>query len=278
MEYLLTDLLPLDAGVDADRPEFSICTLVTSPTEYADMLGSFAAAGFTRDRCEYLYLDNSQGNRWDGYQAVNRFLLTARGERVIICHQDIRLHDDRVDALRGAIAAVEQRDPEWGVLGNAGGAAPGRLAIRITDPNGENTRRGSFPARVRGLDENFLIVRRAANLVVSRDIGGFHFYGTDICVIADMLGYASYAIDFHLHHLGGASKHRGKKKQVAQFVADYPRTKARFVAKYRRAWSGRWIQNTGALLYLSGSRVRNWLLNRNLVRSLVRRWYRWFHS
>lgn len=276
MEVHTTDAEPVDAAVPLEGPAFSICTLVTSQDEYAQMLASFVAAGFTRDCCEYLYLDNSQGNRWDGYQAVNRFLLRARGERVIICHQDIRLHDDRIEELRRAIDAVEQQDPAWGVLGNAGGEAPGRLAIRITDPNGENTRRGNLPARVQGLDENFLIVRREANLAVSRDIGGFHFYGTDLCVVADMLGYASYAIDFHLHHLGGASKHRGKKKQVAQFVADYPLTKARFVAKYRRAWAPRWIQNTGALLYLSGSRTRNWLLNHNLVRSVVRRWYRWF--
>ncbi|MEQ9408301.1 MAG: hypothetical protein RIK87_11270 [Fuerstiella sp.] len=251
---------------------YSICTLVTKPNEYSALQQSFLEAGFREDICEFLYIDNSEVNQCDAFAAVNRFLQEARGQFVILCHQDIRLHDDRIDDMERVIAQVTQLDPQWGVLGNAGGVAPGQLAIRITDPKGVNTANGPFPTHVDALDENFMIVRRAANLGVSGDLAGFHFYGTDLCIIADILGYRSYVIDFHLHHLGGESTNKGKTKN--SFHSSYPKIRRALTQKYRRAFRPRWIQNTGTILYLSGSRFRHWLLNGrtavNLAKSIGR--------
>ena len=39
---------------------YSICTLVTRPEEYAEMVESFVGAGFDSASCEYLYINNSQ--------------------------------------------------------------------------------------------------------------------------------------------------------------------------------------------------------------------------
>ncbi len=36
---------------------------------------------------------------------------------------------------------------------------------------------------------------------VSANIHNFHFYGTDICIVADILGYTSYVIPFMVKHL-----------------------------------------------------------------------------
>jgi hypothetical protein len=253
-------------------PRYSICTLVTNQDEYQAMRASFATAGFEASNCEFLYADNSQGNRYDGFAAINRFLRVACGNYIVLCHQDIRLHDDRIEALDRALAELSELDPHWAAAGNAGGMRPGRLAIRITDPHGENTRKGPFPARVASLDENFIVVRREAGLSVSHDLSGFHFYGTDLCLIAEVLGLRCHVIDFHLWHIGGGSQ--PGKTSNAKFRSDYPAARKRLLAKYRHAFAARWLQNTGGTLFFSGSTLLNALGNRKLVLSLIRRFHR----
>jgi hypothetical protein len=263
----------LDAGA---RIRYSVCTLVTRHDQYREMLQSFQVAGFTPSNSEFIYVDNSRGNKCDGYSAVNRFLHAARGEYIVLCHQDVRLHADKVATLDLRIEELDTLDPSWAAFGNAGGVCPGRLAIRITDPSGENIRRGSLPARVASLDENFIVVRRSANLSVSCDLKGFHFYGTDLCVIAAILGHGCYVVDFHLWHLGGESQPKKSKDQA--FRSDYHPARKRFVEKYRRAFAPRWVQNTGTVLFISGSRILNFIVNRNMFRSMARRYYRLLHK
>lgn len=266
------DPIELDVYEQGIHPVYSICTLVTDHDQYAEMVASFRVAGFTEVNSEFIYVDNAGQNKYDGFTAVNKFLNLARGNYIILCHQDLRLHTDKIDTLQRAIADISVRDPNWGILGNAGGIAPGRLAIRITDPKGINTHRGVLPARVSSLDENFMVIRRDANLAVSSDIGGFHFYGTDLCIIADILGYTAYVIDFHLLHLGGdSSKDNQTGKSGKAFIQDYPRARSRMIRKYQRAFKSRWIQNTGTLLLLSESRLLGLIANLKLVRSLVKR-------
>ncbi len=257
-----------------DSPEFSICTLVTEHQQYADMVNSYLDAGFVTEHCEFLYQDNTKSNQLDAYEGLNLFLRTARGRYVILCHQDLLLHDDGISRLREIIEEMNDLDEHWAVLGNAGGAEPGKLAIRITDPfHGENARVGRFPVRTRSLDENFLLVKASSNLSLSRDIGGFHLYGTDLCLIADILGYRSYAVDFHLRHIGGEAM-KDLKKNASSAVTGFDATKRRFINKYRRAFRSRWIQTTCATLYISCSRIRTSIGNRRFVGSIVKRLYR----
>lgn len=255
-----------------ERIKYSVCTLVTRHDEYRAMLDSFLAGGFTTSSSEFIYVDNSKTNKYDGYAATNQFLNLARGDYIILCHQDVRLHADKCDELDRQIEKLNGLDPCWAVFGNAGGVHPGNLAIRITDPSGENIHRGVFPARVASLDENFMVVRRNANLAVSHDLSGFHFYGTDLCVVAEILGYTCYVVDFHLWHIGGQSQ--PKKSRDQAFRSDYHPSRSRFIKKYRRALAPRWIQNTGTVLFISGSRVLNVIANQKLLRSIVKRLYR----
>lgn len=264
-------------SLDRDVPiKYSVCTLVTKPDQYREMLDSFRAGGFTPANSEFIYIDNSRNNKCDGYAGTNRFLHSARGEYVILCHQDVRLLADNIEQLNRRVEELDKLDPLWAVFGNAGGRYPGCLAIRITDPKGENTHYGKLPARVVSLDENFMVVRRGANLSVSRDLSGFHFYGTDLCVMAGILGYACYVVDFHLRHLGGAS--RAEKSKAQAFQSDYFPSRQRFIEKYRRVSAPRWIQNTGTTLFVSGSRILNFVANRKIILSLARKYYRLLHK
>lgn len=220
---------------------FTIATLVNNRTHYDEMLASFEAGGFDRRDCEYLFIDNTGPEQTCAYRGLDRLLGEAKGDCVILCHQDVRIVDDGRNELEARLAALEALDPMWAVAGNAGGIAPGRLAIRITDPHGANRHVGKLPARVASLDENFMVVKRSARLSFSRDLSGFHFYGADLCLVADMLGHSAYVIDFHLEHLS-----RGIKGP--SFAA----MEAAFCAKWGRALRPRFLQTTCSLISLTG--------------------------
>jgi hypothetical protein len=249
-------------SVDAADPRlasgvrFSICTLVTDFRQYQAMMRSFARGGFRGSDCEYIHIDNSVTNSTDAYRGLNRFLHAARGDYVILCHQDVELiADDRLK-LESVIGELEDYDPSWALAGNSGGMAPGRLAIRISDPHGSDQRTEQLPARVHSLDENFIVVKRCANLSLSRDLSGFHLYGTDICIVAEILGWSAYVVDFHLLHRGAGRRDRTLSE-----------SRAALVSKYARAFRARWVATPCEVFFLSGSeRLASLLSSRLPVR------------
>src|SRR5437867_7703791 len=127
----------VDPSVPA-KLSYSICTLATDPAEYAEMVESFVRAGFDPASCEYLYIDNSNGNQCDAYAGCNAFLNTARGEFIILCHQDILLKHDRREHLDRVIQELDEIDPAWAVLGNAGGVGADVVAARFSDSEGSH--------------------------------------------------------------------------------------------------------------------------------------------
>ena len=233
---------------------YSICTLVNRPNQYEEMLDSFHRGGFKSPSCEFLYIDNSCGNKRDGYAGINQFLCHAQGEYVILCHQDVRLIDAGRGSLDQAIQDITVKDPNWALLGNAGGVGLRGLAMRITDPYGEDRKSGKLPARVQSLDENFIVVRKMANLGLSRDLKGFHLYGTDLCMTARALGYTAYAVDFHLHHIGGP-----KSKRLDD---EFYRARRAWIDKYQRLHATKWVRTPCTLMFVSNSRIVNRMLNR----------------
>lgn len=243
-----------------DHPRFSICTMVTRWAEYEECLASFYAHGFDKSCCEFLTIDNSAGNVANGYVAVNEFLQAASGDYVILCHQDVVLiRSGRAD-LERALANLDALDPAWGLCGNAGHTDDGWPVICISHPHGEeDIEGGPFPARVVSLDENFILAKRAANLAVSNDLAGFHHYGPDLCIIADILGWHSYVINFFLRHNSGGN-----------FDQSYFRSRLAIINKYRRALRPRWIYSiTKHHFHISGSGSLN-LLARILRRARLR--------
>ncbi len=231
-----------DSDIDPQRRvRFTIACMVNDMRHYEAMRASLRTGGFSGD-CEYLYIDNSgDAPQVCAYSGLNAMLNAASGEFVVLCHQDLRLLMENRRDLDKRLAELEAFDPAWALAGNAGGVAPGVLAVRITDPHGANQSVGQFPARVATLDENFIIVRRSARIGFSIDLSGFHFYGADICLQADIAGWHAYVIDFHLAHLSA-----GKKDET------FDTMEQAFRAKWSRAIGPRWIQTTCSLLRVTG--------------------------
>jgi hypothetical protein len=212
---------------------YSICTLVTDLEEYREMVASMKRGGFGASDCEYLYIDNSRGNYADAFEGYNLFLTEARGTYILLCHQDILLLEDDRSLLDRRLHELDALDPAWGLCGNSGVTSAGRLATRLTDPHGANQALGTFPSRVAALDENFIIVRRGANLGLSHDLSGFHLYGADLCLIADIMGRSAYVIDFHLHHKSGGTPN-----------SHFYQSRLEMMKKYARALRPRWLATT----------------------------------
>ncbi len=224
---------------------FTIATLVTRHDEHAEMLAAFEARGFTRPSCEFLAIDNTGARQTSAYAGLDAALAAARGRYVILVHQDVRPIDHRA-ALEARLAHLAALDPAWAVAGNAGAVAPGVLAMRISDPHGRDRRLGDLPARVMSLDENLLIVRRSARIGFSRDLTGFHFYGADICLAAEVMGRTAYVVDWHVEHLSSGRK-----------GTTFGAAEAAFRGKWSRALRPRWMQTTCALLRLAGG-IDHW--------------------
>lgn len=257
-----------NTAVDIDNiPEshlrYSICTLMSNPQEYAEMVESFQHAGFKNDFCEYIYIDNSKANKYDAYKGLNKCLTISKGKYIILCHQDILLSYDRIDVLEQRIAEIDKLDNNWAVLGNAGAVGIKHIVLRITEPDGILHKAGNPPQRVSSLDENFMVIQREANLGFSSDLNGFHLYGTDICLQAIARGYSAYVINFNLLH-----KSKGNADEK------FFRIKEAFIAKYLTAWRGRYIQTTITKFYISGSVVSNYLFSSKLMMFLSRKYYK----
>jgi len=243
------------------KKEFSICTLVTNMDEYNEMLKSFNTAGFDDLNCEFLYIDNSNENKYDAYSGLNKFLNIAIGKYIILCHQDILLNFDNIEVLSTRIKEINEIDPNWAILANAGYKDFNNIALRITDPWGTNRNIGTFPSKVNSIDENFILVKNDANLTLSNDIGGFHLYGTDLVVIADILGYTSYVIDFHLYHKSGGNANES-----------FYKNKQRFIKKYTKVTTSKFIRTPVTMFIITSFNFLNYICNRKLCYSTKKRW------
>lgn len=230
--------------------EFSICTLVTRKEEYGEMLGSFLDKGFKTEICEFLYIDNSDGCLYDAYQGLNYFLRQSKGKYIIICHQDILIHENDFNDLKSCLSQLDRLDQHWGVCGNAGAAGPNHIVYHITYPNLPLHSKGKFPLAVNTLDENFLIVKNEASLSVSSDLTGFHLYGTDLCLQANVKGYTAYVIAFNLTH-----KSRGNPNK------DFYLIRKSLIKKYNHFFRTRWLQTNITVFHLSGSFIGRLLGN-----------------
>ena len=236
-------IIRTDCGSDGhSEVRYTIATMANDLAHLDALHRSLRAGGFDGADCEYMHIDNTSGEQICAYSGLNAMLNEAQGRYVILCHQDIRILTETRHELDMRLAELEERDPAWALAGNAGGVTAGRLAIRITDPHGANQHVGVLPQRVMSLDENLIIVRKEARIGFSNDLSGFHFYGADICLNADVQGWNAYVIDFHVAHLSA-----GKKDEL------FDEMEAAFRAKWSRALAPRWMQTTCSLLHLAGN-------------------------
>jgi len=246
------------------RYRYAICTLVSNLDEYGRMFDSFIEAGFTTGDCEYRYVDNTNGNSFDAYRGINQFLQNADAKYIIICHQDILLKFDKRVDLEQRIAELDTIDNNWAILGNAGTNNPYLLSMKITHADLVCHKVGVLPSKVNSLDENFILVKKSANIALSGNLSGFHLYGTDICLIAACLGYSAYAVEFSLLHLS-----MGKKDDSFYLLSE------QIQAKYSFFFRNRYIKTTVTRFFLSSNGILRFVMDISFVQNIVRLFYKY---
>ena len=217
------------------------------------MLNSFKEAGFYEDFCEYIYVDNSKENKYEAYEGLNKMISVAKGQYIILCHQDIELKFDRLDVLEKRMAEVEALDKDWGIISNAGGLNLKKVIERISHPTHE-LNLGPFPTQVKSVDENFILIKKSANLGFSRNLKGYHMYGTDICLLANTMGYNAWVVDFLLLH-----------KSNGKITDSFRQNKQLLITKYQKAFRSRYVRSTCTRLYISGNGLHAKLMNTNFM-------------
>lgn len=230
--------------------EFSVCTIANNLAEYEEMKKSFESCGFDFN-CEYLLADNSNQNSFSAYEAIRRFFRESTAEYILIVHQDVRCVN-RKEYLVECLNHLSALDSNWAVCGNAG-AMGFHQNIMYIDNNGIILKSRNLPAQVTSLDENFLIIKASSNLTLSRNLSGFHLYGTDLCLIADILGYTCYVIPFLVKHLS-----HGNKKELLKHENE-------FVKSYGKKLRSRYIQTSSTKFYLGNSEFKNQIYNSSIV-------------
>jgi hypothetical protein len=224
---------------------FSICSIITDLQEYSIMRHSFEACGFTGD-CEYIIADNTKGNSFDAYQAIDGFIRESQGRYLIIVHQDVRCIDNRTQLIK-CLEELSAIDPKWAICGNAGAMGYHQF-VHYLNNAGKIMKSTNLPAKVSSLDENLLIINKSASITVSADLSGFHLYGTDLCIIADFLGYTSYVIPFMVKHLRELSKNKDG-----------------FIDRYGKKIRSRYMETTCTKFYLGNSVLKNKIYNASFI-------------
>jgi hypothetical protein len=138
--------------------------------------------------------------------AYNAGIAQAKGEYLVFVHQDIYLAEGWLVKFQETLEFLAQHDPDWGVLGMWGMSPAGAGVGYMYCTAGIRMLGESFQGckEARSLDEVLLIIRKSSGLRFDEKMGGFHMYGTDICLEAERRGMKSYAFSaFGIHNSNG---------------------------------------------------------------------------
>jgi hypothetical protein len=239
---------------------FHICTISNDLQQYTEMKISFISAGFELEKCRYSLFDNSEKNQFDPYQTFNLIKSETIEPYIILCHQDVLTdRGDNFDRLVNLLKELDELDPCWAIAGNAGVNRNHEIVANITDPCNTPKWSGNLPHPVYSLDENFLIVKTAANISTSKEIKGFHFYGTDLCLSAHINKQSCYVINFHLTHLSGGTASN-----------DFWKVQSEFYQNWCKHFTLFYIRTTmGVEMCLSKYRIVRYIGSRQKVMSLI---------
>lgn len=141
--------------------------------------------------------------------AFNYGMKKAKHDICLFCHQDVFFPPGWIDGL-----VVPKK--KFGVLGLYGVDMKGNDVGHIQDPHGYR-KVGIMPAEAQSVDELCMIIDRRTGLEFDEDLGGWHFYGADICLQAITQGLKNYVIDNLVIHASGGVTDNSFGEMLAKF-------------------------------------------------------------
>lgn len=194
--------------------DFSIITLVYNLDEYREFceslryqIGSYSV--------EVIGIPNFFNLFESAYKGLNTAADTANGKHIIFCHDDIVVPKDWLYRIRKNILELDAMNTRWGVLGPAGVFLDNdHSAYFLLDESMQpmwqkdpTILHDKTRYEISSLDELCLITKRSNSLRFSdKNLSGFHFYGVNLCLEAQIKGYKNFSIDAYCHHKSDGNK------------------------------------------------------------------------
>jgi hypothetical protein len=174
--------------------------IANSEKHVNDLLKSAELSGF--DESMFTILWNDQANLNEPYSVINSVLKHSTFDFEIICHQDIRfLPEYGPSKLKEMLLSENDNISVYGLAGVSKKCKWYCCVIDETDwPEGDV----SFFFNVLGVthvDECFICFSTCYKTEMSKELSGFHCYGTDACLNALAIGYQTALIPFKVRHL-----------------------------------------------------------------------------
>lgn len=164
------------------------------------MLNSADASGF--DKSLFTILWNDKTNVHEPYSVISSTLENSNYDFEIFCHQDIRFLPEYGPS--NLISMSLANSAFVSVVGIAGVTKHCQWFCSVVDdnvwPEGDVTYVSSLVG-VTHVDECFICCSTQNKTTMSKDLSGFHCYGTDACLNALARGYQTALIPFKVRHL-----------------------------------------------------------------------------
>lgn len=192
--------------------KYSIVTVVNNDDVYDKCLLQSIKSEKRRD-IEFVPIFN-YNNQFTASIALNYGLTVAKGEYVIICHQDVGIKPGTMEILDNFLTPDIMILGASGVdlsckasdVGMWGGTKSKTLAVGTvysSDTQSEPYWSGiSELTKVHCVDECFFVVKKSILTRFDNNFNGFHFYGVDFCLQARKQGYDVHAASIPIIHYG----------------------------------------------------------------------------
>jgi hypothetical protein len=174
--------------------------IATSEEHVIDLLKSADSCGF--DESMFTILWNDHTNLYEPYSVINSILEHSKFDFEILCHQDIRFVPEYgASKLKEMLLSMNENVSVYGLAGVSKQCEWYCCVIDETVwPEGDVT----FISNVVGVthvDECFICFSTRNRTEMSKELSGFHCYGTDACLNALASGYQTALIPFKIRHL-----------------------------------------------------------------------------
>ncbi len=161
-------------------------------------------------------------------QAINAGLDRAHHELIVVVHEDVYLPPEWQICFESSLKAIEQRDPDWGVLGTAGWTEAAVQVGHWRDPLGyRNTFADQQFIEVKRIDEQVMVLRRSHELRPDPHLPGIHHIGEDLPLVARGMGLRTYVVNAQSIH-----KYADAQGNLILNAEDSPKIKDRTTYTY----------------------------------------------
>ena len=201
--------------------DISFVTCINNLTQYRNYIVGSLFMNKTKRNYEIIPIMNFN-NPYSAAQALNIGIEKARANIVVLCHQDVLFYNNWIDLLFKRIDEIERKDKRWGVIGTAGITLKDETLGVVYNMKGRLQWRSTkkqtiYP--VQTLDEHCMIIRKNSGLRFDeRTFSGFHFYGSDLCLIALSKNMQNYGILCPLVHDSGSGSIASGRREFMRYL------------------------------------------------------------